>query len=82
MGGENLDFVSCVFSLNRKYLYTLMCSEGTKTYLTKWESEDGEFDKQHTVTVHKSQCGKMAFSSEGFYLGISTDDLEIKSVNT
>jgi len=59
-----------------------MCSKGTKTYLTKWESEDGEFDKQHTITVHNGPCDWMIFSNEGFYLAISTEDLEIKSVNT
>lgn len=78
----NMKFVSCVFSLNWKFLYTLQSQKGTKTYLTKWESEDGEFDKQHTITVHKGPSNKMVFSSEGFYLAVVTDDLEVKSVNT
>jgi len=59
-----------------------MCSKGTKTYLTKWESEDGEFDKQHTITIHNGPSDWMVMSNEGFYLAVTTEDLEVKSVNT
>jgi hypothetical protein len=79
---ENAEFISCIFSLNRKFLYTCQNTPTNKCYVTKWECEDGEFNNQHTIFIHKQKGVLMSFSNEGFYLGISTEDFEVKSVNT
>jgi len=59
-----------------------MNTESGKSYLTKWDCEDGEFNNQTTILLDKKPAVKMSFSSEGFYLGITTADNDVKSVNT
>ena len=82
IGSPLKEFKSAIFSLNRKSLYTLCSNSTGKSYVTKWDAESGEFPSQKVISLHQFPAEKMVLSTEGFYLAISTQDGEIKSINT
>lgn len=76
----NLIFRGCIFSHDRRHLFTMMCDEGTKTWASKWEAKDGEFDDHTTIQLHTGPCSILKISND-FYLAAGSDDGWIKSVN-
>jgi WD40 repeat protein len=82
VGAENMAFKGCVFSLHRKYLYTLVSEPGKKSYVTRWDAKSGEFRNLNTITVATNECKNFSMSFEGFYLAIGSLDGFIKSLNT
>lgn len=82
IGAENMAFKGCVFSLHRKYLYTLVSEPGKKSYVTRWDAKSGEFHNLSTIAVASNECKNFSMSFEGFYLAIGSIDGHIKSLNT
>jgi len=53
---EHMSFRGCIFSLHRKYLYTLVSEEDKNSYVTQWDAKSGEFHNLTTVKVHQGLC--------------------------
>lgn len=79
---DNMAFKGCIFSHDRKYLYTLVSDKGKKSYVTQWDAKNGEFVNLRTVLISDSECINFCMSIEGFYLAIGSSDGYIKSLNT
>ena len=79
---ENMAFQGCFFSLHRKYLYTLVSEKGKNSYVTKWDAKSREFNNLTTIKIHNGFCSNFAFSNDGFYLTVGSEDGFIKSINT
>ena len=81
-GHENLTFRGSIFSLNRKYLYTLASDIGKNSYVTRWDAKSENFKNLNTVKVSDNFCPNFSMSTEGFYIAIGSETGYIKSLNT
>lgn len=81
-GSDLMGFQGCIFSHHRKYLYTLASEPGKKSYVTRWETQSGEFRNLNTIKVADNFCANFSLSFEGFYLAIGSENGYIKSLNT
>jgi len=82
LGQENMAFHGCIFSVSRRYLYTLASEEGKGSYVTRWDAKSEEFKNLNTIKVSNIHCTNFSMSYDGFYIAIGSNNGYIKSLNT